>query len=135
RSATAAALADDLQNFLDGQPLSADEPESSVELTHVPGYEVWQELARGSIWAVYKARDVRERRLVALKRLRPGSPLGPQHLARLRGSVEAARALNHPNIATIHEVGGGGQRLFVAEELVEGGRLDHKLGGRPVDVK
>src|SRR5262249_17275344 len=34
-----------------------------------------------------------------------------------------------------YEAGGGGQRLFVAEELVEGGRLDHKLGGRPLDVK
>src|SRR5205814_9789506 len=121
RYPSAAALAEDLQNFLSGKPLAADQPDSPADLAQVPGYEVWQELARGGVWVVYKARDVRAKRLVALKRIRAGSPLAPVHLTRLRATVELAMRLEHPNIATIYEMGGALTGLYLALEFVEGG--------------
>jgi serine/threonine protein kinase len=134
---SAAALAEDLQNFLSGKPLAADQPDAPADLAQVPGYEVWQELARGGVWVVYKARDVRAKRLVALKRVRPGSPLAPHHLTQLRAIVDVARKLEHPHVAAVVDAGGRGQRLYVAVELVEGGSLARKLAGQslaPVDA-
>jgi serine/threonine protein kinase len=126
------ALADDLDRFQQGKPVRVGSALGRKELAPVPGYEVWEELAAGGVWVVHKARELRGKRLVALKRVRPGSVLGVEHLGRLRATAEAARALEHPNIAAVLDVGGTGQRLHLAVELVEGGGLPLKLGGRPL---
>jgi serine/threonine protein kinase len=135
RYPSAAALAEDLQRFLEGRPVSSPPPRDTVEHLTLPGYEVWQELARGGLWVVYKARDVRARRLVALKRIRAGSPLAPVHLTRLRATIEMAMRLKHPNIATIYEMGGALTGLYLALEFVEGGSLQQKLAGQPLPAR
>jgi serine/threonine protein kinase len=130
RYPSAAGLAEDLQAFLEGKEIAVSPAEGTHDSVHIPGYEMSNELARGGVWIVHKARDIRGKRLVALKRVRPGSPLTPDHLVWLRAAAEEARKLEHPNITRLHDVGGKGSQLFLALELVEGGTLSRKMSGQ-----
>jgi NAD-dependent deacetylase len=71
----------------------------------VPGYEVLDELGKGGMGIVYRARHVRLKRLVALKMLLEGALAGPDMLARFRREAEAVARLQHPNIVAVFEVG------------------------------
>jgi serine/threonine protein kinase len=97
----------------------------------VPGYEILEELGRGGMGVVYKARHVKLDRLVALKLLRDGALAGPQERARLVIEARAAARLRHPNIVQIYEVSEHAGAPYIAMELVEDGRLDTYLAGRP----
>jgi tRNA A-37 threonylcarbamoyl transferase component Bud32 len=80
---------------------------------------------------VYKARQLRPRRAVALKMVLAGEHAGPEALSRFRAEAEAIARLQHPNIVTVHEVGEHQGRPFFSLELVEGGSLAHALARRP----
>jgi tetratricopeptide (TPR) repeat protein len=98
----------------------------------VAGYEVLGVLGRGGMGVVYKARQVALNRLVALKMIR--SPLaGREEQARFRIEAEAVARLQHPNIVQIHEVGEHAGLPFFSLELVEGGSLDKRLHGSPLE--
>jgi len=71
--------------------------------TRIGSYEVIDRLGTGGMGAVYRARDTRLGRTVALKVLRPGAD--PELLHRLDREARAASALNHPNIVHIYDVG------------------------------
>jgi tRNA A-37 threonylcarbamoyl transferase component Bud32 len=98
----------------------------------VPGYEVLEKLGQGGMGVVYKARQLKADRLVALKMVLAGGHAGEQELARFRTEAEAIARLAHPNIVQVYEVGEHQGRPFFSLEYCPGGNLDRKLGGTPL---
>jgi predicted Ser/Thr protein kinase len=100
----------------------------------VGSYEVLDRLGTGGMGAVYRARDTRLGRTVALKVLRSDDP---EMLRRLDREARAASALNHPNIVQIYDVGeaaGHSGEHYVVMEYVEGETLRRRLAGGPLPV-
>jgi serine/threonine protein kinase len=76
--------------------------------TKVGPYEVLNQLGAGGMGEVYRARDVRLERIVALKVLLPGGMQDPERKRRFAQEARAASSLNHPNIVTIYDIGNDG---------------------------
>ncbi len=104
----------------------------AAALPSLSGYEMLGELGRGGMGVVFKARDTRLKRLVALKMILVGDYAGPEQLARFRAAAEAVARLRSPGIVQVYEVGEQAGRPYMALELVEGGTLAQRLGGTPL---
>jgi tetratricopeptide (TPR) repeat protein/serine/threonine protein kinase len=116
-------------------PVSGQGPGVSVAtpvLASVPGYEILGELGRGGMGVVYKARQIKLSRIVALKMILAGGHAGTQHLARFQTEAEAVARLHHSGIVQIHESGIHNGLPYFSLEFVEAGSLDRMLQGAPL---
>ena len=100
--------------------------------THVGEYSVLGLIGAGGMGEVYRARDARLGRDIAIKLLPPWLLDDPAARARFDREARAVAALNHPNVVTIHEVGEYGDHPFIAFELVSGETLRERIARGPL---
>src|SRR6266496_2861239 len=100
--------------------------------TRLGPYEILSLLGSGGMGEVYRARDTRLERLVAVKVLPQGLPADSRTMERFLREARSASALNHPNICTIHDV--GTDPPYIAMELLDGETLQARLARGPFDV-
>jgi serine/threonine protein kinase/WD40 repeat protein len=110
---------------LDGAP-------SAESHAAIPGYEILELLSHGRMGCVYKARQVKPERIVAVKTLDRGAYVGPDELGRFRKEPEAVARLQHPNIVQIYEMGEHEGRPFFSMEFIDGESLAKALAGKPL---
>jgi eukaryotic-like serine/threonine-protein kinase len=121
------AAASSTASYREGRPSAP----TGQGLPSIPGYEVLDELGRGGMGVVYKARQAKLKRLVALKMIL-SSRADAAELARFRAEAVKLARLQHPNIVQIHEVGEHEAAPYFSMEFVPGGSLARYLAGTPV---
>jgi hypothetical protein len=100
--------------------------------THLGPYAIVARLGAGGMGDVYRARDSRLARDVAIKVLPAEMATNPEALARFEREARAVAALNHPNILALHDVNRDGEVAYVVTELLEGATLRDKLSSGPL---
>jgi predicted ATPase/serine/threonine protein kinase len=120
--------------------MNPPETPSSAPSTLSPGtrfgsYEILERLGAGGMGEVYRARDTRLEREVAIKTLPLGLCSHPQALSRFDQEARSACALNHPNIVTIYELGHVDGTRYIAMELVIGETVRKLLDSGPIPFR
>jgi serine/threonine protein kinase/Tol biopolymer transport system component len=98
-------------------------------------YEILSAIGAGGMGEVYRARDTRLRRDVAVKVLPAARSADPDRLLRFEQEARAAAALNHPNILAVHDIGTEGGAPFIVSELLEGQTLRERLQTGAIPVR
>src|SRR6202165_2600544 len=103
--------------------------------THLGPYEIQAPLGAGGMGEVYRARDTRLGRQVAIKVLPSQLSADRERLKRFEKEARSASSLNHPNIVTIHEIGRHEAISWIAMELVDGTTLRQRVSGGALSTK
>jgi serine/threonine protein kinase len=103
--------------------------------TRLGPYQIEAPLGAGGMGEVYRARDTRLGRDVAIKVLPPTLSVDTDRLRRFETEARSASSLNHPNIVTIHDIGESGGTSFIAMEMVDGQTLRELLAEGPLPTK
>jgi eukaryotic-like serine/threonine-protein kinase len=123
------ASPDDATAVSPWQEFTAHETEAMA----VAGYEIQNELGRGGMGVVFKARQIALQRDVALKMIRLGGFASESERVRFQNEAEAVAQLDHPNIVPIYEVGVYRGRPFFSMKLISGSSLDKRLAAFATD--
>jgi len=116
---------------MDSSPVNEPAP----PIRRLGDYELLEEIARGGMGIVYRARQVSLNRIVALKMIRDSQLATPNAVKRFRIEAEAAARLEHPNLVPLFEFGELEGFQFLSMRFIEGSSLTKELHGRPMDAR